>query len=219
MRITRIKQSCFVIKWKDITIVIDPYGIKDQMDGKIADIILVTHSHFDHYEGKSIKRAASNESTLVFPKSVKKIGKKWKNSMNIVGIEPKKKVEVRGLTIEGFPMYNIHKLIKFHKKKKRFCGYLVSDGSRTIYHAGDTDRIPEMKYLKQENVDIAFLPIGGYFTMNPEQAINAAQDISPKTVVPMHNRLKDLKVFEKTFKGENEDIELKCLDEGEATQI
>jgi L-ascorbate metabolism protein UlaG (beta-lactamase superfamily) len=97
-------------------------------------------------------------------------------------IEPGQRIDLgNGVIVEAYPAYNVDK--DFHPKANGWVGYVVEVGGRRVYIAGDTDRIPEMKGIR---CDVAFLPVGGTYTMTAEQAAAAAKDISPKLAVPMH---------------------------------
>ncbi len=213
----RIKQSCFLLKLNGKYIWIDPYGIPENMQK--ADIILITHGHFDHNARTATKHILKDTTTIIYPKKVGRIRRRWKRKANTIGIEPFEEIKIEGIHIQGFPMYNtdglLWGLIKFHRKKKDLCGYIISNEKHKIYHAGDTDVIPEMKKLRKKNLDFALLPIGGTFTMNPEAAIRATKFIHPKIMIPMHNRMKELDEFKKQFTSEISDIEILSLQPGE----
>ena len=155
------------------TVYFDPYEIKGTAT---ADIICVTHDHFDHCVPDDIKKLQGPETVVVAPADcAAKIGG------NVKAIKPGQKLEVEGVTIEAVPAYNTNK--KFHPKSNGWVGYIITlDGVR-IYHAGDTDRIPEMKHVK---TDIALLPVSGTYVMTADEAVQAALDVTPKVAVPMH---------------------------------
>jgi L-ascorbate metabolism protein UlaG (beta-lactamase superfamily) len=147
---------------------VDPWKVK----GPQADIILITHSHFDHYSVDDIKALSSADTIIVGPEDVPLA----KNTMS-----PGKSVTVKGITIETVPAYNVDK--QFHPKKNGWLGYIFTMGNKRIYCAGDTDRIPEMKGL---TVDVACLPVGGTYTMDAAAAIQAVHDIKPVHVISIH---------------------------------
>ncbi|MFO7889381.1 MAG: MBL fold metallo-hydrolase [bacterium] len=157
----------------DLVIYIDPYKISDTDK---ADIILITHDHYDHLSLQDIKKIQKEETVIVIP-SVAIEGV----SGNVKEISPGDSITVKGINITAVPAYNIKK--KFHPKKKNYVGYIVTINNISYYHSGDTDRIPEMKDL---NVDVAFLPVGGTYTMDAKQAAKATEDIKPKVAVPLH---------------------------------
>ena len=97
-------------------------------------------------------------------------------------VKPGDRLALDGVTVEAVPAYNTNK--QFHTKDKELIGYIVGIGGARIYHAGDTDRIPEMKDFK--NIDVALLPVSGTYVMTAEEAVQAALDIKPGVAIPMH---------------------------------
>ncbi len=170
VEITYLKHAGFKIKGSK-TIYIDPYEVSGDLEK--ADIILVTHDHFDHMDLKSIKALSKPDTVIVHPRGCVVEG------YQTCELSEKDRAEIKGVLIETVPAYNIDK--PFHKE--RCVGYIVTIDGVRIYHAGDTDRIPEMKEIE---VDIALLPIGGTYTMNVDEAIEATKDIKAKHYIPMH---------------------------------
>ncbi|MEM4524583.1 MAG: MBL fold metallo-hydrolase, partial [Archaeoglobaceae archaeon] len=170
LEITYLKHAGFKIKGSKV-LYIDPYEVPEGLEK--ADLILVTHDHFDHLDIKSIKRLSKSDTVVVTPKGC--IVEGFESCSLAEGEER----VVSGVKIKTFPAYNVDK--PFHKKGG--VGYIVEMDGVKIYHAGDTDRIPEMKGLE---VDIALLPIGGTYTMNVKEAVEAAWDIKAKVYIPMH---------------------------------
>ncbi len=159
-------------------------------------MIFITHSHPDHYDKKAIENIIKDGTKIICPASCKKIIEIW----NAIGMSPGETSSLNGLEITAVPMYNTKFFVKsvFHTKKKKFTGYIINDGSIKIYHAGDTNLIPEMSNLI--NIDIAFLPIGGFFTMNIDEAVEATARIQPKYIIPMHELKQNLEEFEDLIK-------------------
>ncbi|MDD5086857.1 MAG: MBL fold metallo-hydrolase [Candidatus Nanoarchaeia archaeon] len=159
-------------------IYIDPYNIPPE---EKADIILITHGHYDHCSVDDIKNLIK-EDTFVL--ATTDCSSKLSNlqGIKVQPVKPGKKFEVMGLKIETVPAYNINK--NFHEKINEWVGYIIEIDGKRIYHAGDTDFIPEMKEIK--NIDVALLPVGGTYTMDAKEAANAANTIWPKVAVPMH---------------------------------
>ncbi len=151
----------------------DPFRLKH---GDAADIILITHEHYDHCSPEDVARIQKSNTVIV---TVADCAAKL--SGNVKTVRPGDKLVVGGVSIEAVPAYNIGK--KFHPQANKWVGYIFSAGDRRIYIAGDTDRIPEMKSIR---CDIALLPVGGTYTMTAEEAALAALDIKPKVAVPMH---------------------------------
>jgi len=155
------------------TIYIDPYEIAA---GKKADIILITHEHFDHCSPDDVAKIQQSETVIVTEKdSAKKL------SGNVKVVSPGESLTVDGVKIEAVPAYNVDK--DFHPKANGWLGFILEiDGGR-IYHAGDTDFIPEMRDFK---TDIALLPVSGTYVMTADEAVEAALAIEPRIVIPMH---------------------------------
>jgi len=156
------------------TVYFDPYDIPS---GPIADLILITHEHFDHCSPDDVKRIQGDRTVIVSdPDSARKV------SGDVRVARPGDRLEVQGIVIRAVPSYNVDKA--FHPREKGWVGYILEmDGAR-IYHAGDTDLIPEMKDLE---VDVALLPVSGTYVMDWEQAVKAAEIIQPTLVaIPMH---------------------------------
>ncbi len=156
------------------TIYIDPY----QLGGKpeSADIICITHDHYDHCSPEDIEKIQTEDTIIIAPENC--MGK-LEGDVRLV--EAGGKVIIDDLTIEAIPAYNVNK--GYHPREAGGVGYILTVEGTTIYHAGDTDPIPEMDGLE---VDIALLPVSGVYVATAEEAVEAANRIKPKTVIPMH---------------------------------
>jgi L-ascorbate metabolism protein UlaG (beta-lactamase superfamily) len=151
----------------------DPYQIS--IDEK-ADLILITHDHFDHCSPEDVVKIQNDKTIIVTEKdSAKKI------SGNIRSIKPGDVVDIDQIKIEGIRAYNVNK--NFHPKANDWLGFIVEVDGVRIYHAGDTDLIPEMKDIR---TDIALLPVSGTYVMTALEAVEAAKKINPKIAIPMH---------------------------------
>ncbi|MFN3384396.1 MAG: MBL fold metallo-hydrolase [Archaeoglobaceae archaeon] len=170
VEITYLKHAGFKIKGSRV-LYIDPYEIPEGLEK--ADLILVTHDHFDHLDVKAIKRLSKSDTTLVTPKGC------FVEGYDSCSLDEREERVVKDVKIKTVPAYNVNK--PFHKKGG--VGYIIEIDGVRIYHAGDTDRIPEMKNIE---VDVALLPIGGTYTMNLKEAVEAAWDIKAKVYIPMH---------------------------------
>jgi L-ascorbate metabolism protein UlaG (beta-lactamase superfamily) len=156
------------------TIYIDPFQINGHPAD--ADLILITHDHYDHFSPADIQRIQHQDTIIVIPETSQKQVPGNVRKMGIGAI-----MQVAGIPVEAVPAYNINK--PFHPASSGNVGYIVTLNGIRYYHAGDTDIIPEMETL---NVDVAFLPVCGTYTMNPEEAARAAQILNPQIAVPIH---------------------------------
>lgn len=189
---------------RDKVIYIDPFKIDGTPND--ADIIFCTHDHFDHLNPGDIKKVKKTGGILVVPKKNAKKFKKYEFS-EVIGVEPFNEYDAGGITFKTVPSYNLDK--KFHKKKKNWVGYIIYVDGAGYYFAGDTDYIPEMDEIE---ADVVFLPVGGTYTMNAQEAAKAANSIKPKVAVPIHFG---------SVVGTRKDAETFCenLDEGIQSKI
>jgi L-ascorbate metabolism protein UlaG (beta-lactamase superfamily) len=159
-------------------IYIDPFQIKDASHD--ADIIFCTHDHFDHLNPESIGKVMKGDTVIVVPKkNVKKLKKL--EVKEVIGVEPNSEYETNSIKFKTVPAYNLNK--KFHKKKKNWVGYILSLDGNSFYFSGDTDYIPEMDEIK---ADVVFMPVGGLYTCDAEEAAKAVNSIKPTAAVPIH---------------------------------
>jgi L-ascorbate metabolism protein UlaG (beta-lactamase superfamily) len=188
-------QAAFRIEDDSIQIYIDPFELPANLPK--ADIILITHSHFDHFSSKDIA-AIKKEGTVIV--SVEEVTSKI--SKGTVTVVPGQEYTIGKLKISTVPAYNLNK--KFHPKSNYWVGYIITlSNGQKIYHAGDTDRIPEMQEII---TDIALLPCDGTYTMTAKEAAEAANIFKPKILIPMHcgnenECRKNAEEVKKLFKG------------------
>ncbi|WP_158594596.1 MBL fold metallo-hydrolase [Ulvibacterium marinum] len=181
--------SSFQIVSGGKTIYIDPV---ETSTSEKADYIFITHAHPDHYSLKTIERIVKPETIFICPREVsKKLSKKGYTTRTVV---PNDSIVMDGINSEAVHAYNTKNVflwIKAHPKSKQNVGYILTLGDDIrIYHAGDTDYIPEMENIK--DIDIAMVPIGGdNLTMNIDEASKIVNKIKPKLVIPMHYELKN----------------------------
>ncbi|MBI4801098.1 MAG: MBL fold metallo-hydrolase [Elusimicrobia bacterium] len=153
---------------------IDPYNLKEQ--SKKADLVLITHAHFDHFSPADISKVVKADTKIFGPEALA-----GKIQGDFTALKPGDKAEAAGVAVEAVSAYNTDK--NFHPRTSGYLGYVVNVGELSVYHAGDTDLIEEMKTVK---ADVALLPVGGTYTMDARDACGAAQAIKPKVAVPMH---------------------------------
>ncbi|MEM2446414.1 MAG: MBL fold metallo-hydrolase [Candidatus Bathyarchaeia archaeon] len=158
----------------ELTIYIDPWKLPPNPPK--ADIILITHEHYDHCSPEDVAKIQKADTVIV---TIPAAAKKLKGEVKTV--KPWDKITVKGIEVETVPAYNLDK--PFHPKEAGHVGFIVNFGGKRIYHAGDTDFIPEMKNLK---VDIALLPVSGTYVMTADEAAKAADAIKPQVAIPMH---------------------------------
>lgn len=177
--------SGFFIKNSRI-IYIDPYNIKEGMEK--ADIILITHSHYDHCSVADIQKIVKDGTKIVLTADSQSKITRFDVPIKIEIVEPGKELDIGDVKISAIPAYNTDK--HFHPMGEGWVGYILKINNIIVYHAGDTDLIPEMQkltgYKQQGKEFIALLPIGGRFTMNVEEAAEAAKLIKPTIAIPMH---------------------------------
>lgn len=165
-------------------IYIDPFKIGS--GGPKADILLVSHEHFDHCNIEDLSKVTTANTVVVaHSQSRSELGKLKAKELKI--IKPGDKIAVGAVAIEAVPAYNVNKFREpgrvFHPKEDGKLGFILTVKGVRIYHAGDTDHIPEMKNIR---ADIALLPVSGTYVMTAQEAAAAAASINPKLVIPMH---------------------------------
>jgi len=199
--------SGFLIKNSKV-IYIDPYNIKENSEK--ADLILLTHSHYDHCSVADIEKIIQEGTKIIMPADCQSKITRFSVPIRMEIIEPGQELSFEDIKISAVPAYNIDK--HFHPKEELWVGYLIKINGLLIYHAGDTDFIPEMQKLTghgHENQKfVALLPIGGRFTMTAEEAVEAAKLIKPNLAIPMHygsivGTEEDAKEFVEFCKEEN----------------
>ena len=183
LKISWLGHDSFVIRNRK-TVVIDPFKIKGRHDP--ADILLITHEHFDHCSPDDIKKMVSKKTVIVGTPACKAELAKAKID-EVRAVKPGDKLRVEGISIEAVPAYNMNKFREpgkaFHPREDQKVGYIIEIDGVRVYHAGDTDVIPEMKGLK---TDLALLPVSGTYVMTAEEAAEAASLVNPSLAIPMH---------------------------------
>ena len=172
----------FKITFGDKTVYIDPYKLDSRHNKKDADLVLISHDHFDHLSPEDLAQVINSKTQIVAAKEC--AGKlKSAGAAGVKSLSPGDKVTVQGLNIEAVPAYNTNKT--FHPKADGKVGFVLTANDIRIYHAGDTDDIPEMVNM---NPDIALVPVSGTYVMTAEEAARAINErIKPKQLaIPMH---------------------------------
>ncbi len=164
---------------KEKVIYIDPFKIVD--DCHDADIIFITHSHYDHYSEEDIKKIIKENTKIVVTEDLKENVNNITKSENVIIVKPNEKYYVDGISFETIPAYNTNK--KFHPKQNNWVGYVIELNGLKYYIAGDTDITEENKQIK---CDVAFVPVGGTYTMTAKEAADLVNIIKPKIAVPIH---------------------------------
>jgi L-ascorbate metabolism protein UlaG (beta-lactamase superfamily) len=165
------------------TIYIDPYRISDGEPK--ADLVLITHQHYDHFSPQDLERIRTPKTALVAPPAVAEL-----LAGDVTSVQPGDVLETRipGVDVRAIPAYNTSKRDAegrpFHPRESGCVGFEVNVRGERLYHAGDTDVIPEMDWVV--GVDVALLPVSGTYVMTALEAAEAARRIQPTVAVPMH---------------------------------
>lgn len=193
----------------NINIYFDPFKI--EVASNDADVIFITHEHYDHFSPEDILKIKKENTIIVLPKNMENMALDLNfEKTNIVLVEPnqKYKLENQELIFETIPAYNVNK--NFHKKEMNWVGYILEIEGKRVYVAGDTDITEENKQVK---CDIALVPIGGTYTMEAKEAAELVNIIKPKIAIPIHygaivGNKEDEKIF---VENVEKDIECKIL--------
>lgn len=175
----------FCITFEGKTVYIDPYQIQSAGE---ADIILITHSHYDHCSVADIEKIVKDGTVVILSADSQSKVTRIQKKLQMQILEPGDSLDLGDIKVDALPAYNLKK--DFHPKSEGWMGYVIKLGNVVVYHAGDTDLIPEMTkltgYGKKGNEFIALLPVGGKYTMNVDEAVEAAHAIKPTLAIPMH---------------------------------
>lgn len=180
MKIEVLCHSSIRIKGEDKIIYFDPYRIKEEKND--ADIIFITHSHYDHFSEEDILKVKKEQTSIVVTNDLvdKTIELGFKKE-NITVVMPNDSYKVLNVKVNTIPAYNINK--QFHPKENNWVGYILKLEDKSVYIAGDTDVTEENRSVK---CDIALIPVGGTYTTDYKEAAELVNIINPKIVIPMH---------------------------------
>ena len=178
-KIDFLGHSSIRINNKDI-IYIDPFNLNNT--NIKADIIFITHSHYDHFSKEDIKSIKDDNTKIVITNDLyDEVLELGFSDNNIIMVTPNNTYNINDISFTTIPAYNINK--NFHRKESNWVGYIITINNISYYIAGDTDITEENKKVR---CDVAFLPIGGTFTMDYNEASELANIIKPKIVIPIH---------------------------------
>ncbi len=163
----------------DKIIYFDPFKIEKEAHD--ANYIFITHDHYDHFELESIKKLMKEDTIVIFPDSMFIKIVPYINRDNARGVNPNEEYNINGLLFRTIPSYNLNK--DFHPKANKWVGYVLELEDKEVLVSGDTDATEELLNTK---CDIAFVPIGGTYTMNYEEAAKAINTMKPSIVIPTH---------------------------------
>ena len=201
MKIDWLGHDGIRITSNDMSIYIDPYQI--EKGGAPADILLISHEHFDHCSLEDIEKIQTKETAVVCSAGCQIKG-------NVTTAKPGDALSVKGIQIEVVPSYNTDK--PMHPKSLGGVGFIIEVEGTRIYHAGDTDLIPEMSDM---DCDVALLPVSGKYVMNADEAAEAARRIKPRLAVPIHwgsgvvGTIEDAERFQSLLAGTDIEVEIK----------
>ena len=165
---------------KEKVIYIDPFKIEKNYND--ADIVFITHDHYDHYSEEDIDKVINENTIIIIPEELlTKLLRKGINKNAIITVEPNEKYMVQWIKFETIPAYNTNKT--FHPKENGWVGYIITLDDIRYYIAGDTDITEENRRVKY---DVAFVPVGGTYTMDFKEAAQLINEIQPKIAVPIH---------------------------------
>ncbi len=158
----------------------DPFQIKK--DYHDADYVLITHQHYDHFSVDDIRKVINDNTILIAPASMEDDAKELAPEVkDIVAVKPGEVIKIGNLELETIPAYNTVK--PFHPRRAEWVGYILNLGDQRVYIAGDTGATKEAKQVK---CNIALVPIGGTYTLDPRRAADLINIIKPEVAIPTH---------------------------------
>lgn len=176
-RFTWFKQSGYLWKDEGLAVYIDPWEVPD--GSPPADLLFITHAHFDHFSPDDIERVRGDATRIFAPADVAA-----EIAGDVTPVAPGDSVEAMGVRGQAVPAYNfVEERLDFHPKANRWLGYILTMAGTDYYHAGDTDHFHELESVR---ADVAFVPIGGTYTMDVDEAAVFVKAMNPGLAVPMH---------------------------------
>jgi L-ascorbate metabolism protein UlaG (beta-lactamase superfamily) len=185
VEIYRLGHDAFRVVGGSVVLYIDPYLV--QVGEPKADVVLVTHEHFDHCDPPSIQRVAKPSTVVVAPKVARQCVAKA--MQNVVEIAPGEVKTVGNVKMAAYPAYNINKYrdpargVVFHPRQDGRVAYLIELEGVKIFHAGDSDFVPEFREVK---ADVVLVPVSGVYVMTPSEAAEFVNTVEPRVAIPMH---------------------------------
>ena len=182
----------------------DPYLIKDKYND--ADVIFITHDHYDHFDLESINNIIKKDTIVVVPNTMVEKVSNLLEEYEILGVDPDNNYKIFDIEFNTIRAYNNNK--KFHPKENNWLGYVICLDNKSYYIMGDTDDTTDARRVK---CDYLFIPIGGTYTMNYLEASELTNYIKPKIVIPIHYKtvVGSDSDYEGFVKNINKDIEYK----------
>jgi len=179
VRIRRLCHAAFRLEGGGVVVYIDPFRV--EAASRDGDLAICTHDHYDHCSVEDLAKVLKEDGVVVAAAncSRKLSGLKYRVEL----LKPGDEINIKGVRVRAVPAYNVGK--PFHPRPYGGIGVVVELAGVRIYHAGDTDLIPEMEGLRGQ-VDVALLPVSGVYVMNAEEAVEAAKRIRPELAIPMH---------------------------------
>ena len=203
IEIILISHAAFKIRTESGKIIyLDPYKIPK--DAEKADIIVSSHSHGDHFSARDIKKLMKDSTIVIGPESLSYNLEQFNGKSLKIG----ETIEIDDIKISLVPAYTIKK--GTHPKSAGGAGTIIETEGKRVYHAGDTERIPEMRDLK--GITVALLPCGGTYTMDFEESTDCALDFKPEIIVPMHSWGADLNQYKDIMANKAPNIKVEILE-------